>query len=39
VIILGVLLVIASVLVCIQVYAVGHSGAEGVWLEILSGTN
>ena len=39
VIILGVLLVIASVLICVQVYAVGHSGAEGVWLQILSGTN
>jgi hypothetical protein len=39
VIILGVVLVIASVLICLQVYAVGHSGAAGVWLEILSGTN
>jgi len=39
VIILGVLLAIASVLICAQVYAVGHSGAEGVWLQILSGTN
>lgn len=39
VIILGVLLVIASVLICLQVYAVGHSGAEGVWLQMLSGTN
>lgn len=38
VIILGVLMVIASVLICAQVYAVGHSGAEGVWLQILSGT-
>ena len=39
VIILGVVLVIASVVICLQVYAVGHGGAEGVWLEILSGTN
>ncbi len=39
VVILGVLLAIASVLICIQVYAVGHSGAEVVWLQILSGTN
>jgi hypothetical protein len=39
VIILGIVLVIASVLICLQVYAVGHSGAEGVWLQILSGTN
>jgi hypothetical protein len=39
VIILGIVLAIASVLICLQVYAVGHSGAEGVWLQILSGTN
>ena len=39
VIILGVLLAIASVLICIQVYLVGHSGAEVVWLQMLSGTN
>ncbi len=39
VIILGVLLVIASVLICVQVYLVGHSGAEVVWLQMLSGTN
>ena len=39
VIILGIVLALASVLICLQVYAVGHSGAEGVWLQILSGTN
>jgi hypothetical protein len=39
VIILGVLLAIASVLICVQVYLVGHSGAEVVWLQLLSGTN
>jgi len=39
VIILGVLLAVASVLICIQVYLVGHSGAEVAWLQILSGTN
>ena len=39
VIILGALLVIASVLICVQVYAAGHSGAEGVWLQLLSGTS
>jgi uncharacterized membrane protein len=38
VVILGVLLVFASVLICIQVYLVGHSGAEVVWLQMLSGT-
>jgi hypothetical protein len=39
VVILGIVLALASVLICLQVYAVGHSGAEGVWLQVLSGTS
>lgn len=39
VIILGLLLAIASVMICVQVYLVGHSGAEVVWLQMLSGAN
>lgn len=39
VIILGVILVVASVLITIAVYLVGHSGAEGVWQQLLLGTS
>lgn len=35
VIVLGVALALASVLICVQVYATGHSGAQGVWLQLL----
>jgi len=37
VIVLGVVLVLASVLICVQAYAVGYSGAQGVWNQILGG--